>query len=812
MEEFVNAYWSGHNVVLLRRDEQRQLVERRIPAEYSFFVRLADFPKIEAECRIQIGRRRIRRVSKEGEFVRIVCDSPEFRYLLCHGRDGNPAYLDQEGLEIQSYEADLHPVRRFLIDSHCKIQKPVKAWLDIETDDRVPFSRAGEGRILVWSVTHETGERVVGVLEEDSDQAEEEFLKDLFHELQSVDCILAWNGDRFDFPVIKKRLSEKFLNVPINLKRWLLLDAMECFRKYNMHSAESGDEKDSVALERVAASLGIDVTDKLRSLNETGKLKSWELWVAGGYKRELLVNRCIFDAWSMWQIEQKTRYVDLHYAVCATSGCFPDSRGLSALVHVESFLMRLADKKQLRFKSMWGQSKEEERDKKTKRFKGAFVLPVTPGISRNVHVCDFSGMYPSIIQSWNMSPETWRPEHSGRDDETLEDVIRRLPEGHSVCPNTLQVFVNEPQGILSTAVDELKTMRKKYNKIRENSVPQSPEWLDAERLSQGAKIGVNSCFGVVASSYSRVFVKEVGESITLGGQYLIKETIKLGEERGIRPIAGDTDSVFAIGVGEQAFREFVGVCNKVLYPTILKSLGCVRNEIELDYEKEFDLLIFGDAKKRYAGRFRHYKGKHLKSDSMPVIKGFEYRRGDSLRLTRHFQKLVIERLLLLGEDIPAVYPLKPEDFHETIEEWKLRVTTGELEKRDLVISKSLSKDVDDYEVKKSTTGKDVTQPIHIQIAKILEQRGENVTEGTRIEYVVVGEDPLRAVPVSDFEIGQEDRSYYWLKCVWPPVERILKACWPEYRWDRYRELDDRGGGKGRSAYRPGQKHFDFFWK
>ncbi len=806
VESFVNAYWSGHSVVLLRRDEEKRLVERKIPAEYSFFVRLADFAKIEKECRLQLGKGRLKKVTKEGEFVRIVCKEPEFRYALTHAKDGRAAWLDQEHLQIPSFEADLHPVKRFLIDSECQIQKPIKAYFDLETDDRFGFNDLGKGRILCWSIVHDDGTKVQGVLEEDTDRSESELLKDFFFELADTDCLLAWNGDRFDFPFLKKRITHLKLN--IELRRWLQMDHMQGFKKYNMHSAESGDEKDSVALERVAASLGLDVSDKTRSLNEVGKLKTWDLWASGGEKREILARRNMFDSQAMYEIEKRTKYIELHYAVCATSGVFPDTRALSAKNTVEGFVMRLASQRKLRFPSMW---ENREKEAKFEKFRGAYVMEVEPGIKRNVHVCDFSGMYPANIQSWNMSPETYRPELSGRPGEKLQDVIARLPPGHCVAPHTLAVFVNEPEGILPLTVRELKATRKVYNRMRDEAEPGSPEWDAADRLSQGCKITVNSAFGVASSPFSRLFVREVGESITLAGQWLIRETMKLGEERGIKPIAGDTDSTFAIGVGAEAFKEFVQVCNKELYPRILKEVGCVRNEVVLDYEKELDLMV-SVAKKRYAGRYRTYKGKPAKFDMKPVIKGFEYKRGDSLRITRHFQEEVIRRLLLIGQPLPEEYPVKPEDFHDLIEGYRKLVLEGELSLRDVTVSKSLSKETDEYEIKKKKDGTDAAQPIHIQIAKLLEDRGENITEGTRIEYVITNGSPLQAVPLSDYTPGCEDREHYWLKLIWPPVERVLEACWPRYIWSRYRETPNKGGGKGKSKYGSGQTHMSFFWE
>ena len=800
MDAITNCYWSGDNLVVLRRGADGRLRETRQPAEYAFFIRKADWPKVEREVRTQESRRgRIAGHRVEGEYVRIVCRDLSFRQMLCRGVDERGGFFAQRGIEV--YEADLNPVRRFLVDSQCDIQEPTWCCIDIETDSRVPFSRKEEMRVLCWSLYRHDGQMFGGVLEEDSDAAERELLMDFWWEVQHVDQVRSWNGETFDEPVLIARSRKLKIQVEPRQKLWL--DHMQAVKKYNAHSTESGDEKQSVALGRVAESLGID-TDEKTSVDAS---KSWELWRGGGAGREALFRRNNFDARVMAEIEEKTGYCALHYAVCRTSGCLPNTRGLSAKEHVEAFVMRLGARKGMRFATNWAR----EGDEKFQKFEGAYVHDVVPGLHRDVHVCDFSGMYPAIIQSWNMGPDSHRPELSGREGEKLEDVVARLPEGHAVAPLTLQVFDQRVPSVISEAVAELKAMRGVHRKraadLKAKGLAKSKEWVEADRLSQGAKIAVNSTFGVVSSPFSRLFRREVGESITTTGKWLILETIHKGQdEYQIQTVFSDTDSLGGTGVTAETYERFVIECNTKLYPEKLRWMGCARNEMNLEFDAKggdtYAILAI-TSKKHYAARI-------LVSASplgKPIVKGLEYKRGDSLKLARQFQFEVIQAILMIGREFRGEYDVRPEDIEPIIERWKALTLGGSLSLRDFMISQSLKGHPDSY-----GQGKGAAVPVHARIAKVLEERGRDVSEGVRVEYVVVDGDasPLKAIPAEDWAPGMEDRAYLWERKVWPPTERLLEACWPHHRWSRFEAGKDRGGGRGQSRYLPGQSHMPWF--
>jgi DNA polymerase elongation subunit (family B) len=110
-------------------------------------------------------------------------------------------------------------------------------------------------------------------------------------------------------------------------------------------------------------------------------------------------------------------------------------------------------------------------------------------------------------------------------------------------------------------------------------------------------------------------------------------------------------------------------------------------------------------------------------------------------------------------------------------------------------SQALKQAVHEYAPRVSTKGKE-SESLHVTVAKVLRERGEDVRQGTRIEYVVVdgASSPMRAIPASDYT-GEVDRYYLWEKLVFPPTKRLLEAAFPGYEWsdwDKVRPQKPRG--------------------
>jgi DNA polymerase elongation subunit (family B) len=801
--KFVNGFVDGADLVLLYRNASGEMLARRRKAEWSSFYRRAD---VTAEAMRSFRNSSfVLGVSEEGEWVRVRWQAPEWRSAVREGKRGDEEESWERRNGLTSFEADVTPEQRFLADTGAQVAKPRRVFLDIETDSRVQpvAARQGKARVLCWCLVDDD-ERIVaqGVLEREDDVDERRILEALWAALDPYDQVVAWFGDGFDFPVIRQRsvTVEARYKDP---RRWLWMDFLPVYARMNANAAESGDEKESMKLNDVCMSrIGIGKHDFDAS-------KTYEAWAAGGESRARLVEYCAQDTKLLPMLNKKTGFLDVNDAVCSLCKLFADTRSADPTQFVDGFLLQLAVERGTHFATRARYSKEDQ--ERHEKFQGAVVTePKVSGIEKHVHVADFSGMYPSIIQSFNMSPETKRP----------VNINGPIADGCCRAPVTRVGFANSPEGILPEAVRRMREKRASYQKHQASLVAGTSEWAEAGRLSAGYKVLVNSFYGVVGSPFSRYFDRQVAESISTTGVWLIHKTDAEAERRGMNVVYNDTDSAFVKNVSRQDFAEFVRWSNAELYPAALRECGCTSNFIEIAYEKEFERLVMV-SKKRYVGTFAHYKwvaacacddakGRPGKIDvrrmtcdacgrqwddlppprGKPEIRGLEYKRGDVIRSARGLQLEVIDLLMReLCED--------PARFVPVIERVRKRVLEDSLAIEDIRKSAALRKPLHEYKPKAKADGSEGTEQAHVRVARVLKARGEQILVDTKIAYFVVDASvsPMVVAPASDYA-GECDRYYLWEDLVYPPTQRLLAAAFPPVKgmtsgelvardWDRF---------------------------
>lgn len=792
--ELTSGWADDKHVYLVERPADRGSVRvRRMQALWSAF-----FVGLDESDRFALQRSpAVTGVSVRGQYTRVDFRNRWERHDIVARLSDS---FSRVGLDPKTVilEADVNPLRRFLSDHGTAnvSTEPRVAWFDLETDSRCSFHDAAElglARILSWVVTTlengEAREVARGVLAANTDAAERDLIEDLIEVFRDYDVLLAWSGSGFDFPVLEKRAQAVHATVAGSApvwQRWCFLDALEVFKKYHAHVHESGQEKTSYKLNSIAqAVVGEGKTDFEAS-------RTWEAWFAGGPARQRLVDYNAQDALLMPKIEAKTGYVALHLAVCAVTRCFPDDRSLMASQQGDGFLLRLGEVHGHRWPT-------KTYDNEVAKYSGAFVMePTRTGIIDNVHVADFASLYPSIIRSWNISPETVMNELEG--DPT---------GGCCMLPYTGDVrFVRGVRGMFPLALDELVERRAAYSKRQDEAEPGSPEWERYKRLSGAYKIVANSFYGIMGSPFTRFYCSKAAEAVTQTGAWLIKHVGSVSSKYGLEAFYGDTDSLFVTGDPER-FSRVVAKLNQQWQP-MLHRLSAQQCHLKLEFEKSFSRIVLVSAK-RYIGRFSRYKGKAVSGTKIEV-KGLEYKRGDTVALARDMQKELID-LLLDPEKPPTV-----EDCVQFVDRWRERVMNGELTVEDVVLSQSV-KGLSEYAVRYTSArcmggkGKDrcthifgstdagygsrthcprcgferkiSKPPVHVRVAKVLAERGEEIRAGTRVEYVIVSNlgEATEALPARDPGVlDLVSRDYYWEHRIYPPTERVLQCAFPEHAW------------------------------
>jgi DNA polymerase elongation subunit (family B) len=230
-------------------------------------------------------------------------------------------------------------------------------------------------------------------------------------------------------------------------------------------------------------------------------------------------------------------------------------------------------------------SKELRKNEKVHTVKGALTLTPKPGVHFNTVVVDFDSMYPSLIDSYNLSHETIDCPHR-------ECQTNKVPEQpHHVC--------TKRRGIYSILIGSLKDLRIHWFKPKSKNKNISPEDRRlAEATSKLLKLILVSSYGVVVRIHG-ISRPSLAESITAYGRHSLKTAQKIADKKGLTPIYGDTDSLFLENPTEKEIQWLIKTVKTQL-------------KLHLSIETRYNLCVLPEASKAYFG---------IKKDGTVDIKG-----------------------------------------------------------------------------------------------------------------------------------------------------------------------------------------------
>ncbi len=383
-----------------------------------------------------------------------------------------------------------------------------------------------------------------------------------------------------------------------------------------------------------------------------------------------------------------------------------------------------------------------------KSFEGGFVLPPVKGLHEDVITLDFSSMYPSIMISFNVSPDTFVDSREVRG----EDLYIAPELGHG--------FRKSPDGFFKKIMSDLIVRRRKLKAEMARYAKDSVEYRLFNIQQQSIKILTNSFYGYTGWSAAKFYKRECAEATTAWGRYFIRRTVGIAQELGLEVIYGDTDSVFVkLPAGNFEDREAV-IREKAreVSERITKEFP-----LELEIQDFFKAIFFTGKKKRYAA---------LTDKGEILVRGLEVRRGDWCELAKEVQTEVIELILKQKDPEAAVKYVK--SVIKSLKEGKTPL-------HNLIIHKTLTKKISGYETKQAhviAAERALASPSHI-VYEV----------GSKIPYVIikgVGKTSDRAFPVDIIEKSEGieiyadrskyliDVSYYVRHQLIPVAHRVLQ--------------------------------------
>jgi DNA polymerase elongation subunit (family B) len=432
-------------------------------------------------------------------------------------------------------------------------------------------------------------------------------------------------------------------------------------------------------------------------------------------------------------------------------------------------------------------------------FVGAFVKDPIPGLYDWIYSLDLQSLYPSIIMSLNISPETkvgfvrnWNMEQHFR-KEILAYVVEEkgttasmemdyntfiefIKENNLTISSNGVLYSNQKRGIIPEILETWFAQRVEYKNLMKKYVNEGDKDKASyyDRRQHIQKIFLNSLYGVLGLPVFRFYDVDNAAAVTITGQDVIKSTAKvvnkhyeklLGVE-GDHVTYIDTDSIYASATpimpnncDSKQFtidkaREMEATLNR-FYDTFAKrAFNCDNHKLFIKGESVAS-TGFWVSKKRYA-LDKVYDLETNQDVNKMVVKGLDVVRSSFPKVFREFMTQLLKDILKkVSKDIIDNRVLELKQSLETVNylEVARNTSANNISEYDSEPTNALNK------FKKGT-------PAHIKAAivynRLLKYYGihtqyEKISDGEKIKYVYLKNNPLQidAVAVKGYHDPKE---------------------------------------------------------
>ncbi len=324
---------------------------------------------------------------------------------------------------------------------------------------------------------------------------------------------------------------------------------------------------------------------------------------------------------------------------------------------------------------------------------GALTFQPKAGTYFDTVVVDFESLYPSLIDAYNLSYETVDCNHE-------ECVDNQVPgEKHHVCMKR--------RGTYSILTGALKDLRIHWFKplSRDTSVSSEERQL-AEAASRLLKLILVASYGVTVRIHG-LAQPALAESITAYGRHALRQSWRISEEEGLKPLYGDTDSLFLDGPSEDNVNSLI---------------RRVKEELRLDLavDKVYSVCVLPRAMKAYFG---------IMKDGTADVKGLTAIKSNSPLFIRNvFMDCVKE---LVASKNWTEFEVAKENIRGIVKRAIANLQSGKVPLGDLVYTVKLH-----FDVSEKPSGDDVYHQPY-QCAVQLADRQKEVRHGEAVSFVKV---------------------------------------------------------------------------
>ena len=654
--------------------------------------------------------------------------------------------------------------------------------------------------------------------------------------------VSGWNIDGFDFPYLHARLvrvlGEEVANAlsPINIcyfnkyKNKMTIAGVNALDYLVLYKKYSGKNLTNYRLDTVAKEeLKIGKIEYEGSLNDLMK---------SDIKKFIEYN--LHDIILVKKMNDQLQFIELAMSICHVCHVGYEEFGMSSKF-LEGALLTYLRRKKLIAPNKKLKLDVVDRDDDLADdvgFEGAYVKDPVPGRYDWVCSADINSLYPSVIMSLNISPETkvgiikdWDSEKlvkKSADKIAFDNEVYTYEDfGKIIVDNNLSVSANGivyDQSKLGCIPDILKTWfaeRVEYKtKMKDASTRKDKEqYVFWKRRQHVQKILLNSLYGVLGLSIFRFYDLDNAAAVTLTGQEIIKTSAKYvnnkfnkrcGTKDKDYVIYIDTDSLY-LDIKSLADHEKI----EDVKPFAIKTIGTVSDELN-DFYKVMMVRMFNSTD----NRIKIAADVVAQSAFWVVKKRYAMRKVYNMEESKDVDEIEIKGL----DVVRSSYPKKFRDFMKGILTDILQGTPNKIVNAKIVTFKDTMKDFELEDIAKNTSVKFISnteakinfdpkhrEPFNFEGGSTAQCKAalayndmlnkyelndtEPILHGGKIKWVYLKENPFGLSGIAFKDDGKDPKvimdfihKYIHRTKIWDAeLEGKLTDFYTAMRWDMYSE-------------------------
>lgn len=318
--------------------------------------------------------------------------------------------------------------------------------------------------------------------------------------------------------------------------------------------------------------------------------------------------------------------------------------------------------------------------------RGALILEPRVGIYENAAEVDFTSLFPHIMVTKNISPETVLCECCPNSPE-------RVPfTGYNICQKRV--------GLIPRVISPLIKRRLAYKKMADGG-------SEEHRMMQNVlKWLLVTSFGYMGFNKARFGRIECHESITAYAREILLQTMEIAQGMGFEILHGIVDSLWVRGSGDP----------RELCDLVSETVG-----IPLELKGHYNWIVFPSNRHNRAGAMNRYFG--LMTDGKMKVRGIELRRRDTPEYIRRLQHDMLDQMKC-ARTVDELYSNLP-CVLDVVRRYAGEILSGGADPGELVFTTHTRHRLEDYRQKGS------------QAAALyqLREEGVEVQPGQAVQYI-----------------------------------------------------------------------------